>query len=152
MTTPTTPAAESAAPEKCPHCGCPLGEKLAPVQGYKPGIPWSMHLRAYNEYCKRYGPQQALIEGWCRGGFGDGELDMFIPGWREEVSVMAQLKAQLTAAKEECGELRSIVIKFLEADYKAVAAINAMGQGTYDLPAELQEIHKLAEKALKLPS
>lgn len=53
-----------------------------------------MHLRAYNEYCKRYGPQQALIEGWCRGGFGDTELDDLIPGWREEVSVLGQLRAE----------------------------------------------------------
>jgi hypothetical protein len=94
----------------CPHCGCPPGEKLAPVQGYQPGIPWSMHLRAYDAYCKRYGPQKALIEGWCRGGFATGELDMFIPGWREEVAVLSQLQAALHAAEAREEKLREAAI------------------------------------------
>lgn len=68
--------------------------KLAPVQGYSAGIPWAMHLRAYDAYCKKHGEQQALIEGWCRGGFGTGELDMFIPGWRDELSELTKLKAE----------------------------------------------------------
>jgi hypothetical protein len=70
-------------------------EKIAPVQGYAAGIPWSMHLRAYDVYCKRYGAQEAMITGWCRGGFAVPELDMFIPGWREELSEVEKLKAQL---------------------------------------------------------
>lgn len=73
-------------------------EKIAPVQGYTPGIPWSMHLEAYDEYCRRYGKQQALIdlEGRnCRGGFSAGELDMFIPGWRERLSELNKLKARI---------------------------------------------------------
>jgi hypothetical protein len=61
-------------------------ERLAPVQGYDSGIPWSLHLEAYAEYCKRYSPQPRLIQGNCRGGFDAGELDIFIPGWRERVS------------------------------------------------------------------
>lgn len=72
-------------------------EKRAPVQGYSAGIPWSMHLRAYDAYCKRYRPQPALIEGGCRGGFGTEELDMFIPGWREELSEIAALREKLAA-------------------------------------------------------
>jgi len=77
-------------------------EKRAPVQGYAAGIPWSMHLRAYDVYCKRYGAQPALIdlEGRnCRGGFGCSELDMFIPGWREELSELTQLRAALHSAE-----------------------------------------------------
>lgn len=70
-------------------------EKIAPVQGYTPGIPWSLHLEAYDAYRKRYGSQQALIEGGCRGGFGVGELDMFIPGWRDKVSEVGRLKARI---------------------------------------------------------
>ena len=75
-----------------------LREKRAPVQGYEAGIPWSVHLRAYDVYCKRYGAQEAMIdlEGRnCRGGFGAGELDRFIPGWREEVSEITALKAEI---------------------------------------------------------
>ena len=35
-------------------------------------------LRAYEVYEKIYGPQKALIEGGCRGGFGTGELIAFL--------------------------------------------------------------------------
>lgn len=73
-------------------------ERMAPVQGYTPGIPWSMHLEAYDVYCKRYGKQPALIdlEGRnCRGGFGTNELDMFIPGWRERLSEFNAMKARI---------------------------------------------------------
>jgi hypothetical protein len=72
-----------------------MSEKIAPVQGYSAGIPWSMHLRAYDAYCKKWGPQEAMIdlEGRnCRGGFHDGELDDLIPGWREEVSEIRRLR------------------------------------------------------------
>lgn len=73
-----------------------MGEKRAPVQGYSAGIPWDMHLRAYDAYRKRYGPQKSLIdlEGRnCRGGFHTDELDEFIPGWREELAVVTQLRS-----------------------------------------------------------
>jgi hypothetical protein len=72
-----------------------LLEKRAPVQGFAPGIPWSMHLRAYAVYCKKWSPQPALIdlEGrGCRGGFGIGELDDFIPGWRDQLGVIEHVK------------------------------------------------------------
>jgi hypothetical protein len=76
-------------------------EKRAPVQGLTGGIPWSMHVRAYDAYAKRWGAQPALLdlEGRnCRGGFGTEELDLFIPGWREELSELTTLKAKLRAA------------------------------------------------------
>lgn len=80
----------------------PLPErKMAPVQGWPQGIPWSLHLEAYAAYCKKWGPQPALIdlEGRnCRGGFGTGELDEFIPGWRERVSEITALREQLAHA------------------------------------------------------
>lgn len=66
-----------------------MSDKTAPVQGYPAGIPWEMHLRAYNVYCGKFGTQPALIdlEGKnCRGGFHTSELDMLIPGWREELA------------------------------------------------------------------
>jgi hypothetical protein len=76
----------------------PVAEKIAPVQGYTPGIPWSLHLEAYDAYRKKYGRQDALIdlEGRnCRGGFGMCELDVFIPGWRDRVSEITQLKSEI---------------------------------------------------------
>ena len=75
-------------------------EKRAPVQGLTGGIPWSLHLEAYDAYCKRYGRQEALIdlEGRnCRGGFGVNELDMLIPGWREKLSELTRLNKLLDA-------------------------------------------------------
>lgn len=78
-------------------------EKRAPVQGFAGGIPWEMHLRAYDAYCKKWSPQSALIdlEGRnCRGGFGVNELDDFIPGWRAELS-------ELTALRERVAELEA---------------------------------------------
>lgn len=35
-------------------------------------------LRAYEVYCHLYGPQEALVSGWCRGGFSKGELIAFL--------------------------------------------------------------------------
>ncbi len=73
-------------------------EKIAPVQGYTPGIPWSLHLEAYDAYSKKWAPQPAMIdlEGRnCRGGFSTGELDQFIPGWRDRVSEIVKLKERI---------------------------------------------------------
>lgn len=95
--------------------------KRAPVQGYTPGIPWSMHLEAYDVYRKKYGAQQALIEGECRGGFGTKELDDFIPGWRDKVSELSQLRAELaerdaklTALNEKIAALETSTPPVLE--------------------------------------
>lgn len=37
-------------------------------------VPTAVTLKAYAVYCEVWSPQPALIEGWCRGGFGIGEL------------------------------------------------------------------------------
>lgn len=84
--------------------------KIAPVQGYVQGIPWSLHLEAYDAYCKKWSRQEALIdlEGrGCRGGFSTGELDSFIPGWRDRVSEITALRAALNDAQ---GKLRRITV------------------------------------------
>lgn len=86
-------------------------KKMAPVQGFTAGIPWSMHLRAYDAYRKKYGEQKALIDlegSGCRGGFGVGELDDFIPGWRDEVSEITRLNERLEEARKIVGELMNI--------------------------------------------
>ena len=86
--------------------------KRAPVQGYIAGIPWSMHLRAYDVYCKKYSSQPALIdlEGRnCRDGFGTEELDEFIPGWRDELSETVQLLQRVEAAEARVVELTRVL-------------------------------------------
>lgn len=89
-------------------------DKIAPVQGYGAGIPWSMHLEAYDAYSKKWSPQPALIdlkERGCRGGFSTGELDMFIPGWRDRVGEIAELRARLAAAEALLTQERELVTK-----------------------------------------
>lgn len=69
--------------------------RIAPVQGYPPGIPWPIHLEAYEAYCRKYGGQVALIDldgRRCRGGFGINELDVLIPNWRHRVTYIGKLR------------------------------------------------------------
>lgn len=54
--------------------------------------PQVVTLKAYEVYCHLYGEQKALIEGWCRGGFGAGELITYLYAssfpkseWRQRV-------------------------------------------------------------------
>lgn len=80
-------------------------ERMFPIQterGAKPHpvrIPWSIAERAYSVYAARYGGGQSLERLAERGGFGPSEMDMFLPGWRDEVSEVARLRADLAAAK-----------------------------------------------------
>lgn len=93
-------------------------QKMAPVQGWPQGIPWSLHLEAYAAYSKKWAPQPALIdlEGRnCRGGFGTEELDEFIPGWRERAS-------EITALREEVAKLRADISGMVQADADAALA------------------------------
>lgn len=53
-----------------------------PVQtGYR-GLsgtaPQTVTLRAYEVYCALHGPQEALVTGHCRGGFGANELIAYL--------------------------------------------------------------------------
>lgn len=78
-------------------------ERTVPVlygSGYKgPGgplrIPWSIAEKAYSVYSSRYGTGQSLERLYERGGFYAEELDEYAPGWREETSEIARLKAEL---------------------------------------------------------
>ena len=40
--------------------------------------PKVVTMRAYEVYCHVHGPQEALVTGWCRGGFSTGELIAFL--------------------------------------------------------------------------
>lgn len=41
-------------------------------------VPKVVTMRAYEVYCDRCGAQEALVTGWCRGGFGLSELVAFL--------------------------------------------------------------------------
>lgn len=52
---------------------------VMPVQAKaKDGKPATLRaevvLRAYEVYCHVYGKQEAMVTGWCRGGFSSGEI------------------------------------------------------------------------------
>jgi hypothetical protein len=51
-----------------------------PVQADRPPkqLPEAVTRAAYEVYCEIWGPQPALVEGWCRGGFGLLELIAFL--------------------------------------------------------------------------
>lgn len=40
--------------------------------------PKSVTMAAYEVYCHVFGPQEAMVTGSCRGGFGTGELIAFL--------------------------------------------------------------------------
>lgn len=41
-------------------------------------VPKVVTMQAYEVYCTLFGRQEALVTGWCRGGFGTGELIAFL--------------------------------------------------------------------------
>ncbi len=54
--------------------------------------PQTVTMRAYEVYSHVYGPQEAMVTGNCRGGFGVGELIAFLYArsfpkseWRERI-------------------------------------------------------------------
>jgi hypothetical protein len=120
--------------------GMPSG-KMAPVQGYPRGIPWEMHLQAYDVYCKKYGKQEALITGWCRGGFGTRELDDFIPGWREKLTERTALVNQIKELQEALADtkqrlaakLQSVTAQFVEFDDGSKAYVDSWTGGAHEL-------------------
>lgn len=75
-------------------------ERRAKVQGFIQGIPWSLHLRAWDAYKKKWNSSQSAERIHERGGFSDGELDDFIPGWRDEVSTITRLESELQSLRE----------------------------------------------------
>lgn len=55
-------------------------------------VPKVVTMRAYEVYCDKYGEQEAMVTGGCRGGFSTGELIAFLYArsfpkaeWRQRV-------------------------------------------------------------------
>jgi hypothetical protein len=46
--------------------------------GMSPRLGKEVVMRAYEVYSHIYGPQEAMVTGGCRGGFGFGELVAFL--------------------------------------------------------------------------
>ncbi|AMV31746.1 hypothetical protein VN12_06465 [Pirellula sp. SH-Sr6A] len=63
-----------------------------PRRNERSRIAESVHMAAYEVYSHVFQPQQALVEGECRGGFGVGELIAYLyargfpkPEWKMRV-------------------------------------------------------------------
>jgi hypothetical protein len=79
-----------------------------PVEGFGP-VPWVIAERAWVAYAERCGRSQSCERIAERGGFSAGEMDMFYPEWRSEVSLAAEcadLRRQLGEAQETIATLR----------------------------------------------
>lgn len=50
----------------------------APYGRERARVPQVVSMRAYEVYCDVFRPQEALVTGECRGGFGAGELIAFL--------------------------------------------------------------------------
>lgn len=85
-------------PLRCQNCGHdpeqarpdePKPERRAPVQRYHgKTIPWRVHGLAWEAYAKKYGRAQSAERLAERGGFGIGEMDEHLPGWRDMVDAI----------------------------------------------------------------
>lgn len=70
----------------------PVQTHHASRHGAQAKCPQVVTRRAYEVYCRVYNPQEALVTGGCRGGFGVGELIAFLYArsfpeseWRQRV-------------------------------------------------------------------
>jgi len=65
---------------------------VQPTRARSPVVPQVVTMSAYEVYRKLYGPQEAIVTGTCRGGFGVSELIAFLYAkqfpkeeWRDRV-------------------------------------------------------------------
>ncbi len=83
--------------------------KLFPIQsqrGAKPHptqIPWDIADLAYSVYSARYGREQSLEKLAERHGFGPGEMDELLPGWREMCAARNNLQRFINEVRTNVG-------------------------------------------------
>jgi hypothetical protein len=116
-------AAEIAQLKQAVESATSLAEnKTAPVQDFPPQrIPWSLHLKAYEAYAKRYGTRQSAERLAERGGFDTSEMDMFAPGWRDEVDEIIRLRKERDDAASLAAKATERVAE-LEKGLETIAA------------------------------
>jgi hypothetical protein len=64
-------------------------------------ISMSLAERAWSVYRQKYGAGQSLARMIERGGFHAGELDDFVPGWRDEEYELTRLRAEVETLRAE---------------------------------------------------
>jgi hypothetical protein len=70
-------------------------------RGSRRMIPWAIGVEAWQEYAKKHGTSQSVERIAERGGFGEGEMDEFVPTWRERTDTIRTLESRLAAAEAE---------------------------------------------------
>jgi hypothetical protein len=68
------------------------------VKPHPTSIPWAIADLAYSVYSAESGRSQSLEDLARRGGFGAGEMDMFLPDWRERCSAIDEATRPLVEA------------------------------------------------------
>lgn len=84
----------------------------------KPGpvsIPWAIAEEAYQAYAQRFGTSQSLERLAERGGFAWGEMDLFLPGWRERVDLLTSLRQEVELLDAEV-KRQSYALRFGSTD------------------------------------
>lgn len=83
---------------------------IQPERGARPHpirIPWAVAELAYSVYSAQYGRDQSLDTLARRGGFGPGEMDVFLPDWRERCYENARLRSDLATVTESRDRLQA---------------------------------------------
>jgi len=122
----------------------PIQVKVGRAHG-KAYIPWEIAEEAYAVYSGKYGTSQSLERLAERGGFSDGELDIFIPGWRERVEPLNAAKSRIQQLEAEAATLREALEDIVEQCKSDFIPCSRCGNGE-DL--EGCYIQDTAEKAL----
>lgn len=124
-------------------------ERMFPIQAQRGAaphptkIPWSVAELAYSVYSAEYGREQSLERLAERGGFGPGEMDMFLPDWRDRCSEVAALRKRVEELNRSNAAHRrehhaaldraekAERIKTEACDCEAKAGRKKSGQGSY---------------------
>lgn len=101
-------------------------------------IPWSVAEKAYSVYAARFPGQTAerLAE---RGGLTPSEMDILLPGWREECSELAALRLSVARLEKEAEEANKLAMLHLESADSMKAAWNAACEDISKLQAARDE-------------
>lgn len=105
-----------------------MSNRMFPLQAAgrdeKPGprqIPWSIAEQAYGSYSAQYGDRQSLERLAQRGGFSPGEMDMFYPQWRQEVSEITQLARRVADLEKQLAAREAQLLNLAKVDHPCAA-------------------------------
>lgn len=118
-----------------------------PVKTGPRRIPWAIAEEAYAEYSRRYGMSQSLERLAERGGFGWGEMDEFLPGWRDRVGIVVELNAHIIQLEIARGEMAEGVLEIAKAIGMSEDEFETVIDFAGKVNAELDRLKDLARTA-----